>query len=80
MTQTILAVLLAGFLALSSETTYGLRNEHRRRIPEKDTRATRFRLGGVFASPANVLIIDFPFEPNYAYIRVDNAVYPLRIH
>lgn len=77
MTQTILAMILAGFLAFSPTTE----------TPDKrtqDLRANRRAVRRDASSVApvgsrRVLILDQPLEPRYTYIRVDNAVYALSL-
>jgi len=77
MTQSVLALMLAGFLALSPTLQIA---DKRKQHPPANPRAIRGEPCSSLAVVAQrVMILDRPFEPRYTYIRVDNAVYALSL-
>jgi hypothetical protein len=76
----MLALMLAGFLALSpiKQTPPGTQGKRLHRSSNRPTGLGASQI--VPVASARVLILDLPFEPSYAYIRVDNTVYALPLH
>lgn len=77
MTQIVLAAVLTGYLAVTPAIKA---SRNVRRIEPASSGRAAFDESNIVRVPTRcVLILDQPLEPSFAYLRVDNAVYALRL-